>query len=161
MKRGRKPKPSYLKIVDGNRGKRRINSLEPKLRIPEQLTCPVRLDADGLKFWKHFATLLRDLRVLSEADLHSLAAGAQWWSVYQRAMRSLAKKLTIESEANGEVARPGVAIARQAFSAAWTIMASFGLNPGDRGRLHTITPGDDETSDPASEFFDHAQKYFR
>jgi P27 family predicted phage terminase small subunit len=110
-----------------------------------------KLDSYGLKFWQYHAERLKRVRVLSELDLYALAAAAQWWSVYQRAMEGLSDKLTQVTPANGEVAKSEVAIAKQAFSQCWAIMSAFGLNPGDRAKLRALPP--DPEDDPAEEFF--------
>ena len=162
MRRGRPPKPTRLKIIEGNRGRRPLPSAEPQPRLAARLRSPVQLDAYGLRFWQHFATLLRRIRVLSECDCHALAAAAQWWSVYQRSMRELKGSLTHTTEANGEIAKPAVGIARQAFQQCWSVMSAFGLNPGDRSKLRAIEPKPEDT--PADEFFNadiSARKYYR
>ena len=119
MRRGPAPKPNRLKILAGNPGRRPLNDDEPQPKLVTRLAAPVKLDSHGLKFWRYYATLLKRVRVLSEADIHALAAAAQWWSVYQRAMEGLKDGLTQITEANGEVAKPSVGIAKQAFSQCW------------------------------------------
>lgn len=151
MRRGPAPKPNRLKILAGNPGRRPLNDDEPQPKLVTRLNAPVELDSHGLKFWRYYATLLKRIRVLSEADIHALAAAAQWWSVYQRAMEGLKNGLTQVTEANGEVAKPSVGIAKQAFSQCWAIMSAFGLNPGDRAKLRAIPPDADD--DPARKFF--------
>ncbi len=110
----------------------------------------MKLDPHAHKFWRYYAVLLKRVRVLSEADLHALAAAAQWWSVYQRAMESLNDNLTHTTVANGETARPHVGIARAAFAQCWAVMAAFGLNPGDRSKLRALPP--DEDDDPVNKY---------
>jgi P27 family predicted phage terminase small subunit len=151
MRRGPAPKPTRLKLLAGNPGRRRLNDTEPQPKLAARLVPPVELDDFGLKFWRYHATLLKHCRVLSEADVHALAAAAQWWSVYQRAMNDLGGKLTQSSVANGEVAKPAVTIARQAFSLCWSVMQAFGLNPGDRSKLRAMPP--DPEDDPTEKYF--------
>lgn len=112
-------------------------------------------------FWNYDAALLQRCRVLSEADVHALAAAAQWWSVFQRWMNDLSGALTQITVANGEVAKPTVTIARQAFSQCWSIMQAFGLNPGDRSKLRALPP-EAESDDPAATYFNnrHGAKRF-
>jgi P27 family predicted phage terminase small subunit len=138
MRRGPAPKPTRLKAIAGNPGRRPLNNAEPEPQLIENLDSPVELDALGQKFWDYYAKLLQRCRVLSEADIHALAAAAQWWSVYQRAMSGLNDGVTQHSEANGNVARPEVMVAKSAFSCCWNLMQSFGLNPGDRSKLRAL-----------------------
>ena len=144
MRRGPAPKPTRFKLLAGNPGRRPLNHEEPQPKLVARLVSPVELDEHGLKFWKYYAALLKRVRVLSEADVHALAAAAQWWSVYQRAMDGLKDGLTQITDANGEIAKPSVGIAKQAFSQCWAIMSSFGLNPGDRAKLRAIPPDPEE-----------------
>ncbi len=150
MRRGPAPKPTRLKVLAGNPGRRPLNEAEPEPQLIQNIDPPIELDELGAKFWRYYAALLQRCRVLSEADVHALAAAAQWWSVYQRAMQDLSGSLIQTSPANGDCAKPTVAIARQAFSQCWAIMQAFGLNPGDRSKLRALPPKDD---DQAERFF--------
>lgn len=49
--RGRKPKPTAVKVLEGNPGKRSLNTNEPK---PQKKTprCPAWLEAEAKKEWK-------------------------------------------------------------------------------------------------------------
>src|SRR5687768_7931462 len=143
MRRGPAPKPTHLKVLAGNPGRRKLNQAEPQPRLARRLLSPVKLDDYGRAFWDYYSQLLKRIRVLSEADLHALASGAQWWSVYQRAMSGLHDGLTQVTDANGEIAKPQVTIARQAFQQCWAVMSTFGLNPGDRGKLRALPTSED------------------
>ena len=151
MKRGPAPKPSRLKILAGNPGRRPLNEAEPEPQLVDSLEPPIELDELEQRFWSYYAGLLQRCRVLSEADVHALAAAAQWWSVYQRAMADLNGELTQSTKSNGEIAKPTVTIARQAFGQCWAIMQAFGLNPGDRSKLRALPPA--EGHDPLDKYF--------
>lgn len=62
--RGRKPKPTALKILEGNPGKRPINENEP---IPPKGTvkCPTWLEPEAKKEWKRLAPSLEAMGVLA------------------------------------------------------------------------------------------------
>ena len=66
-KTGRKPKPSALKRLEGNPGKRPLNELEP---IPPVtgLTCPKHLLPEAKKEWKRLAPILMGMGLLTAAD---------------------------------------------------------------------------------------------
>ena len=66
--RGRKPKPTALKLLEGNPGKRPINEHEP---IPPKGTvkCPTWLEPEAKKEWKRLAPSLEAMGVLTQADL--------------------------------------------------------------------------------------------
>ena len=55
--RGRKPKPTAVKVLEGNPGKRSLNTGEPK---PEKKAprCPAWLEDEAKKEWKRMAKQL-------------------------------------------------------------------------------------------------------
>ena len=66
--RGRKPKPTALKLLEGNPGKRPLNGREP---VPPRaaLKCPAWLLPEAKKEWKRLAPALEAMGVLTMADL--------------------------------------------------------------------------------------------
>jgi phage terminase small subunit len=62
---GRKPKPTQLKLVTSNPGKRQVNrkAAKAKAAIPAS---PNHLTADALEDWNRGATELYNLGILSE-----------------------------------------------------------------------------------------------
>ena len=71
---GRKPKPTALKVLEGDRGKGRrpINEHEP---IPPGggVKCPSWLLPEAKKEWKRLAASLEAMGVLTMADLTAFA----------------------------------------------------------------------------------------
>lgn len=139
MRKGPAPKPTKLRILSGNAAKRPLNRNEPQPKLAKRPRSPVDLDEHGQKFWHHYAPKLKRLCLLSEIDLHLLAMGAQWWSVYKRAMEDLRNAIIQTTEANGNCARPEVAIAKQAFNAVRSILAEFGVGPGSRTKVAALS----------------------
>jgi P27 family predicted phage terminase small subunit len=64
---GRKPKPTKLKLLQGNAGHRKIKKNEPKPKevMPE---CPPFLDDIAKEEWNRFSGVLNDLGLLTEID---------------------------------------------------------------------------------------------
>ena len=62
--RGRKPKPTALKQLEGNPGKRQLNEHEP---VPPKSTvrCPAWLEPEAKKEWKRLAPSLEAMGILS------------------------------------------------------------------------------------------------
>lgn len=92
---GRRPKPTALKILTGNPGKRPLNEDEPqpKLGIP---TMPKWLKAapTAVKEWKREAKILNDMGIMTDAEAGNLA---------QRAFIShKIQKLAVEIEKEGD-----------------------------------------------------------
>jgi phage terminase small subunit len=76
--RGRKPKPTHLKLVQGNPGRRPLNKQEAKPRrtVP---TCPGHLNAVARREWRRVVPLLAECGLLTEVDRAPRAAYCQAW----------------------------------------------------------------------------------
>ena len=74
--RGRKPKPTAVKVLEGNPGKRSLNTGEPK---PEKKAprCPAWLEDEAKKEWKRMAKQLEHLGILTEIDMAAFAGYCQ------------------------------------------------------------------------------------
>jgi P27 family predicted phage terminase small subunit len=67
-KRGPRAKPTKLKLLAGNPGKRKLNDLEPE-PPRANLVAPDDLKETGLEIWNRTALMLDTLGVVSELDL--------------------------------------------------------------------------------------------
>src|SRR5690606_36938676 len=81
MPKGRKPKPTNLKVLEGNPGKRPLNQNEPKPK-PIRPKCPTWLDKEAEKMWRSLAPELESLHLLTIIDVAALAAACQRWYTY-------------------------------------------------------------------------------
>ena len=133
--RGRKPKPTPLKLLSNNAGRRPSNMNEPEPEAPKDLTPPAWLDELGLEFWNSLAPQLHMMGLLSEIDLPLFTSACERWSTYRRAIAELQKQLTRNSKANGRVAKPEAAIAKAALDSLRAILAEFGIGPASRSRV--------------------------
>jgi phage terminase small subunit len=86
--RGRKPKPTHLKLLEGNPGRRPLNIGEPRpqAKIP---TCPAHLSPSAKAEWKRLAHMLHRLGVITELDRAALAAYCQAYGRWVEAERKL------------------------------------------------------------------------
>ena len=76
--RGRKPKPTHLKVLEGNPGRRPINGAEPK-PAGDLPTCPAHLGPSAKAEWKRLARDLNRIGLLTMADRAALAVYCQSW----------------------------------------------------------------------------------
>lgn len=78
---GHNAKPSAIKALTGNPGRRPLNPNEPK-PTPGEPAMPTDLDRTGRAVWKRTAPILAGMGVLTEADadllMLSCHAYAQW-----------------------------------------------------------------------------------
>lgn len=89
--RGPAPKPTALRILEGNRAKRPLNAREPKYdaQIP---VCPPHLDPQAKREWARLAPALVQVKVLTEVDYMALANLCQAYSTMAQAQRLLNKQ---------------------------------------------------------------------
>lgn len=126
---GRPPKPTALKLLQGNPGKRVLNESEPK---PERLSltdAPPYLDEAGAAFWDKYAPKLVKLGLLTELDEPEFAAACQQESLYQKLT-----KIIMRAPA-GKRAKELDSRARYALANRDRILARFGFDPSSRSKL--------------------------
>lgn len=153
---GRRPKPTALKLVTGNAGKRAINKKEPKPRreIP---SCPAHLEDSGKVAWGRLSVLLDRMGVLTEADSAALERLCDCYTdiLECRALIERDGRTYKVKTQTGEIlikGNPAVAQLRAADSQFKSYLVEFGLTPAARSKVHA-TPDDEDKKDPLSEFF--------
>ena len=139
-KRGPAPKPTKLRLVEGNRGHKKINKREPKpvIAIPR---CPAHLSADAKREWNRVSVMLFKFGLVSRIDRANLAAYCQAWADLVQAERKLRKigKVDNHKQQNVWMQIRNMAEKRMQVSA-----AKFGMSPADRVNL--ISLEQEETS---------------
>jgi P27 family predicted phage terminase small subunit len=152
--RGRKPKPSHLKVVSGNAGKRALNSREPRPAIAAP-SPPAVLRGEARREWRRVVPMLEAIGVLAEIDRAALAAYCQSWGRWLKAERELAREgMTFETDKGNHVQHPLVGIARRAMADVVRYSAEFGMTPSARSRVQA----DPTSRAPQTER--SARKYF-
>lgn len=148
--RGRKPKPTELKRLQGNPGGRALNKHEPKPAL-EAPTAPSHLDAGAKREWRRIVPLLVKLRLLSKIDRAALAIYCQAVSRMEMAQKKIAEEGEVTTAPSGyPVQSPYLAIYNKAAEQVVKIAAEFGLTPSSRSRISVPgaesgpAPGEDE-----------------
>lgn len=151
-KRGPAPKPTNLKVLQGNPGKRQLNENEPKFQtssdVPEP---PPFLSKYAKKEWKRLAPLLYKNKLLTEADISALAAYCQSyhrWVEAEKLIRTYG--YSSETDKGNIIQRPEVSIANKAMEMMLKYGKEFGLTPSSRSNLHIENP--EEEKDPFMDF---------
>ena len=138
--RGPKPKPTRLKVLEGNPGKRRLNRKEqkPERGIPP---CPGWLCAEAKREWRRISPELHRLGLLTLVDLGVLAGYCQAWARWAEAERFIEENgstMTLRDD-KGNVkwvqAVPQVAIGVKMLEKVRQFGAELGLSPSSRTRL--------------------------
>lgn len=144
-----KPKPTVLRLLQGNAGKRAINKKEPKA-IKANFRVPSHLDPIAKTQWKKLASALDELGVLSETDLSALEQCVETYARIRR-LRAEIKKLggtAYESiKPDGEVlwkAYPQVAQLERAETNHRAYLSEIGLTPSARSKVQVKEKPDGE-----------------
>ena len=138
--RGRRPKPTRLKALTGNPGKRPLNpaELNPVPAVPE---CPAELGPVARKEWDRLVGELGALRLLTNLDRAALAAYCGAYALWAEAMEAIQKYGTmIKSPSGYPTQSPYLAIANRQAEIMMRIAAEFGFTPASRSRISTPDP---------------------
>ncbi len=134
--RGRKPKPTALKVLEGNPGKRPLNKNEPK---PEKKApkCPSWLEPEAKKEWRRMSKILEELGILTEIDASAFSGYCQAYARWKEAEEFLTKHGTIFKTPSGYIQQvPQVSIAQTYLKIMKDFCSEFGLTPSARSRIH-------------------------
>lgn len=163
MTKGRKPKPTHLKVVRGNPGRRALpeNEPMPKRKRPDK---PKGLGPYASKLWDKVSEEAFDMGVLTSADGAALRMMCEVWERFYQANDAINRNggmfYSSESvhEAGGKIVvkeliktHPAVRIAADASKELRGWMAEFGLTPSSRSRIEKAL--DDDEEDEIDNFF--------
>jgi len=151
--RGRKPLPTALKVLEGDRGKGRrpLNENEPK---PPKgvIKCPSWLVPEAKKEWKRLAPSLEAMGLLTIWDIDSFSAYCQAYARWREAEEFITQHGSIFKTPSGYVQQvPQVSIAQQNLKIMQSLAGEFGLSPATRSRIIAAGSMSDKTSDDPME----------
>ncbi len=135
--RGRRPKPTRLKVLTGNPGKRPMNTHEPKPEpaVPE---CPNELGPVARAEWDRLAGELGKLKILTALDRAALAAYCGAYALWAEATEAIQKYGTMVKSPSGyPIQSPYVSIANRQAEIMMRIASEFGFTPASRSRIST------------------------
>ncbi len=152
---GRRPKPTNLKVLEGNPGKRPLPEDEPQPDPPANLEPPEHLSDRAKDFWRQYAEPLAKLGLLTELDLASFELLCGCWAKAKRAEDELERQgnvLAYETAAGNKIIKNNPNLS------AWNINVSlfnklaqkFGLAAADRAGLKV--PDSNTVEGPAAFF---------
>lgn len=138
---GRKPKPTELKVLQGNPGKRKLEKNAPKAPPIEDSTPPAFLDKLAKEEWERVIPGLLKIGVITQADVMILAGYCQYYSRWVQAEDAVQKEgMTYHTytKTGDEVIRknPNVEIAKMASAEMRAFATEIGMTPSTRTRVH-------------------------
>jgi P27 family predicted phage terminase small subunit len=146
MVKGRIPKPSKLRLIEGNRGHRPINQREAQPAVAPAVPDPPAFLSDPVARaeWVRVASALHPVGLLSEADTAVLGAYCHSYARWRQAEDALRKMgatdsltgaLMIKTSKGTPIQNPLVGTANKAMQAMVRYAAEFGMTPAARSRI--------------------------
>lgn len=135
--RGPTAKPSAIKMLEGNPGKRAINKNEPKYELTENgRKAPAWLGTYAKKEWGRILPLLETNGIITDADYMALCAYCQSVDTWITAEKIKRAEGVVAVTSNGtDVQHPAVNIANSALANILKFGREFGLTPSSRANL--------------------------
>jgi P27 family predicted phage terminase small subunit len=136
MPPGRPPKPTALKVIQGNAGKRKLNKNEPSpdalVVVPEP---PEWFGPIAVAAWQQVAPWLIEAKILTGTDLHNLEAFCMAYQRWREAQDDITKNGIIVMGAKQEIKNPACTVANETMRQMATFGSALGLDPAARARL--------------------------
>ena len=158
---GRKAKPTELKLLEGNQGKRKINKSEPKPkkalpRVPKEFLVEAakgRTDPQGWEAphpgkeaaiaFKKLSEELHTLGLLTTVDVPALEAYCQAYGLWKTATACVNRYGEMTQTQNGNIIQnPYLAVVNKQALLMAKLGSEFGLTPSSRTGLDTGKPGE-------------------
>jgi P27 family predicted phage terminase small subunit len=134
---GRRPKPTHLRLLQGNPGKRAFNPNEPKPKA-EMPSMPEHLTETAAKEWKRVSEQLLRLGLLTAVDRAAFAAYCAVYARWVEAEEALKKTGPIVRSPSGyPMISPYLTVANRALEQMRAYLIEFGLTPASRSRIST------------------------
>lgn len=160
--RGRKPKPTAKKIVEGNPGKRKLNKREPKPKISTNMrpaTPPVagalyraEIEAACKAFADKYLPQLQALSIITDLDLAAFELMSVHYAAAWEAAGIIERDGLLVVDKFGQAHKhPALQVLRDNSAAFRAYAAEFGMSPSARVRIQTPLP--DDLSDLEMELF--------
>ncbi len=139
MKRGngRRPKPTILKLLYGEKNKDRINKNEPKpIPIIEIPPCPDALDGEARKEWERQAPELVRIGLLTKIDVGVFVMMCQAWGNFIESISKLKKHGLLLKEKDEKIKiNPYHRIMQENITQYLRIAVELGLTPSARSKI--------------------------
>jgi len=152
--RGRKPKPTAKKVVEGNPGKRKLNKREPKPKMSADMqpaTPPVgagviykaAIEAECKAFADRYLPQLQTLSIITDLDLAAFELMSVHYAMAWAAASIIERDGLLLVDKFGQAHKhPALQVMRDNSTAFRAYAAEFGMSPSARARIQTPLPDD-------------------
>lgn len=146
---GRPRKPTALKLVEGNAGKRGLPQGEPEPDVLQDLSPPPHLAPRSAEVWRELAPMLRRMGVLTVADVVALEMLCDAVADYRLARQELGDDFVVRSAKGSDMLNQWLVAKQLSSKRAEAFMGKFGMDPVARSRV-LIDPQGDLFGKPAA-----------
>lgn len=156
-----RPKPTALRVIEGNRSRRPLPQKEPKPRLGLP-PAPAHLDARAIAEWNRITPELHAIGVLSVIDGAVLAAYCMAYSRWAEAEEAIARMkardqltgaLMIKTSNGNAIQNPLVGTANKAMLLMCRFAIEYGLTPSSRTTIEARPYEDEETRANPEKYF--------
>ena len=150
---GRPPKPTALKLLEGNPGKRALNDREPKV-APGRPKRPTWLAVKARRHWHQAVQALEGMGVLTVADGPAVALLANALAEYIEAAREVEERgltfMDVRLDKEGTVIssvirpNPATAVRADAWRRVNLMLQQFGLTASSRSKVKVEKPEEED-----------------
>jgi P27 family predicted phage terminase small subunit len=138
--RGRPPKPTRIKALTGNPGKRPLNMHEPRPE-PALPDCPPELSPIAQREWARLTAELAKLNLITKLDRGALATYCGAYALWADATEQINKfGAMVKAPTGFPIQSPYLAIANRQAEIMMRIASEFGFTPASRSRISAPPP---------------------
>ncbi|BAL73759.1 hypothetical protein S23_05380 [Bradyrhizobium cosmicum] len=138
--RGRRPKPTRMKALTGNPGKRPLNPHEPRPE-PTAPDCPLELSPLARQEWMRLTAELAKLDLITHLDRGALATYCGAYALWAEAMVQIQKYGSMVKSPTGyPMQSPYLSIANRQAELMMRVASEFGFTPASRSRISVPPP---------------------
>jgi P27 family predicted phage terminase small subunit len=139
---GRLPKPTYIKELEGNPGKRPLNTAEPKYD-PAQPEPPKWLCKGAKTEWRRLYPQLERNKLITEADVALFAMYCDSYATVARLTKEIREEGEVLTDRNNDVRRNAKTILKKsAIETLRDCIKQLGFSPTTRARIITEAKGE-------------------
>jgi len=130
-------KNNAIKSLEGHPNKRRFNTAPNTQGTPQR---PYGLSTGSKRAWDKLVPQLVEMGTATEIDETALTALVNWWDLYQRSSKQLAKQTDLTSAESVKLLRT----ATSAYENFRRLAGEFGLTPKSRASLEIKETQEDD-----------------
>lgn len=147
MAQGRKKKPTSLKLIEGNPGKRPLPENEPRPAVIYKPRAPANMSKTEQAKWRQMVRRLSTMRVLTEPDLDALEIYVRNWVAMHEALADISKRgKMLQTPTGGVMWNPSWTQYKHSEKVCRSIQAEFGMTPASRPNVQADAGSDGKSS---------------